>query len=749
MLPDLLPEHWRPQVKRFLLDLDARLNATAFASAVLLREFWERYSIFMYCLRVGGWRRVIVESCSESVTLLAVALLLLRTLASPALHETSVGNLLRKPELSITFLDRYGNEIGSRGIHHDDSVPLEQLPDYLVKAVLGTEDRRFYEHFGIDLPGALRALTADLHAGGVVQGGSSITQQLAKNLFLTNERTIQRKTEEAFLAIWLESRLSKNEILKLYLDRAYLGAGTYGIEAAAQHYFGKSARDVTLAEAAMLAGLLKAPARFSPDLNLPAARDRANVVLDNLIDAGFMKEAQLSEAHRNPATPIENANLQSASHDEKTADYYLDWAFEEIKKIVDTFPISVRGTTFVVRTAIDMDLQHATEHAVQTSLREYGRTYHVSQSAAVLMDVDGSVRTMVGGRDYAQSQFNRAVYAMRQPGSSFKPYVYTAALSDGLTPDSTVTDAPICIDDWCPQNYERSHGRLITLTRALAHSINTVAVRLSILIGHGNSKIGRAKIIETARKMGVHAPLPDVPSLPLGADEVTVLDQTAAYATFPNLGRAIIPHAILDVRTRNGRVVWRFDRDGPKPKQVISPQLATQMVSMMNQVVEEGTGKRAMLDGIPTAGKTGTTNSYRDAWFVGYTGNYVCGVWFGNDDHSATDRMTGGSLPAATWREIMTRAHQGIELKQLPGLPPPARPPAMQTMAKHKFATRSALSRSALLNKSGAGALQHLEHKLDDAGHTMPRQGQSTGSALNQEGPAPDFFRRAASTPED
>src|SRR6185436_16328008 len=333
-------------------------------------------------------------------------------LAQSAFRETTDDDWLKKSELAVTFLDRYGNEIGSRGIKHNDSIPLEEFPDSLIKATLATEDRRFYEHFGIDLGGTFRALLTNIRAGGVSQGGSSISQQLAKNLFLTNERTIERKVKEAFLAIWLESRLTKNEILKLYLDRAYLGGGAYGVDAAAQFYFNKSARDVNLSESAMLAGMFKAPTRFAPHINLPAARARANVVLDNLVDASFMTEGQVFGARRNPAFAVDR-------RDENSPNYYLDWAFDEMRKLVDTFPKSYNERVFVVRTTIDINVQRAAEEAIENQLRQFGRDYHATQAATVVADLDGGVRAMVGGRDYGASQFNRAVDAMRQPGSSF------------------------------------------------------------------------------------------------------------------------------------------------------------------------------------------------------------------------------------------------------------------------------------------------------------------------------------------
>ncbi|HEX5509094.1 MAG TPA: penicillin-binding protein 1A, partial [Pseudolabrys sp.] len=597
---------------------------------------------------------------------------------------------------------------------HNDAVPLDEFPDHLIKAVLATEDRRFYDHFGIDIPGTFRALLTNARAGGVVQGGSSLTQQLAKNLFLSNERTLERKINEAFLAMWLEARLTKNEILKLYLDRAYMGGGAFGVDAAAQYYFNKSARDVDLAEAAMLAGLFKAPTKYSPNVNLPAARARANVVLDNLVEAGFMTEGQVFGARRHPATPVDR-------RDERAPNYYLDWAFDEMKKLVETFPKSMTERVFVVRTALDPNLQREAENAVENSLRQYGQEYHAGQAAAVLMDVDGSVRAMVGGRDYGASQFNRAVDAMRQPGSSFKPYVYATALKHGLKPTSIVVDAPICLGNWCPHNYGNSYGGPMTLITALTHSVNTVAVRLSVIVGDGNPKLGRSRIIQTARDMGIHTPLPDTPSLPIGADAVNLLEHVGAYATFPNLGKRVSPHAILEVRTGSGKLIWRYDRDGPKPKQVLSPQVAQDMIKMMNSVVENGTGRRARLDGIAVAGKTGTTNAYRDAWFMGYTGNFVCGIWMGNDDYTSTNRMTGGSLPAMTWHAIMEYAHQGIEIKQLPGIPvPPPRQQQQQVAeAKKKGNENAPPPRPTVLSKGGAEVLVRVEQMMDKAARAM------------------------------
>jgi penicillin-binding protein 1A len=703
--------NWRRWFRRLLLDLDARIDFGIFRSGGTVRELYERFSDFMDRFHTAGWRRwVVVEPLSEMATIGLGGLVLMLALAIPAFQETSDEDWLKKTEIAVVFLDRYGTEIGTRGIKSNDAVQLEELPDHLIKAVLATEDRRFYEHFGIDFPGTLRAVMTNARAGGVVQGGSSLSQQLAKNLFLSNERTIERKVKEAFLAMWLETRLSKHDILKLYLDRAYMGGGTFGVNAASIYYFGKSAKDVNLAESAMLAGLFKAPTKFAPHINLPSARARANIVLDNLVDAGFMTEGQVFGARRNPATPVDR-------RDQNAPNYYLDYAFDEMKKLVNAFPKTITERTFIARTALDQNLQRAADNAVESMLKQYGREYNARQAAAVLADLDGSVRAMVGGRDYGQSQFNRATDAMRQPGSSFKPYVYAAAFMNGYKPTSVMVDSPVCIGNWCPQNYGRSFSGSVTMTVALTKSINVIPVKISIALGgSAGPKAGRAKIIDMARKFGIKSPLPDTPSLPIGADEVNVLEHTVAYAAFPNSGMAVTPHAILEVRSATGETIWRFDRDGPKPRQVITPQVASDLTMIMNKVVEEGTARRAQLSGVKAAGKTGTTNAYRDAWFVGFTGNYVLGIWYGNDDYMPLNRMTGGSLPAMTWHQIMAYAHQGIELKNLIGVAPnPSTVAPADIVAEGTNNGNENLPRPALLTSRGTQALQRIEQLMESA----------------------------------
>jgi len=478
----------------------------------------------------------------------------------------------------------------------------------------------------------------------------------------------------------------------------------------------------------MLAGLFKAPSKYAPHINLPAARARAHVVLDNLVEAGFMTEGQVFGARRNPASVVDR-------RDEHAPNYYLDWAFDEMKKLVRELPRSVHERVFVARLAIDVNLQRQAELAVENSLRQHGREYRASQAAAVLMEHDGAVRAMVGGRDYGESQFNRATDALRQPGSSFKPYVYAAALqSGGFRPTSVVVDSPVCIGNWCPRNYSGGYSGAMTLTSALTRSINVIPVKLSIALGNGNAKAGRVKIREIARKAGLRTPLIDTPSMPIGANEVTVLDHTGGYGIFVNGGKSITPHALLEVRTAAGDTVWRFDRDGKKSVQVIRPEVARDMVMMMNQVVEAGTGRRAMLPGIKVAGKTGTTNAYRDAWFVGYTGNFIAGVWFGNDDYTSTNRLTGGSLPAATWQQIMLYAHQGIELRPLPGIGPQTPSPPRTLVSDTHSGAPSPPARQFILTRRGADILVRLEQFMDDATRALTTGAQPGGERADTSG---------------
>jgi penicillin-binding protein 1A len=650
------PETERRRKRHLLLRIDSWIDSTVWNLGFKLSEMWEEITIFSRKFRVRGWKRVIVEIADEGMTFGTAGMVVLLALAIPAFEETKE-DWHSRGDFAVTFLDRYGNVIGHRGIIHEDSVPVDRLPDHLVKAVLATEDRRFFSHFGIDFLGLVRAMSENAKAGGVVQGGSTLTQQLAKNLFLTNERSIERKIKEAFLALWLEANLSKKEILSLYLDRAYMGAGTFGAAAASQFYFGKNITEVNLAEAAMLAGLFKAPAKYAPHVNLPAARGRANEVLTNLVQGGLMTEGQVVAARRNPATIIDRAATPAP-------DYFLDWAFEEVQRLAGDGRLKKRSV--VVRTTIDMGLQQAADEAMESSLREYGESYRVKQGALVMIENGGAVRAMVGGRDYGESQFNRATKALRQPGSSFKLYTYTAAMEKGFTPESVISDAPITWRGWSPQNYGRSYKGRVTLLSAMAQSLNTVPVRLA------KDELGTDKIVETAKLMGVETPLRSDKTIPLGTSEVTVMDQATAYAVMPAGGLQSRRHGIAQVLDYEGDVLYDFSRDAPAPQRVVSEKATSSMNRILTQIPVIGTAKRAALDGgIVTGGKTGTSQSYRDAWFIGFTGNYTTAVWFGNDDFTSMDNMTGGALPAMTFKKLMDYAHQGIELKPVPGIDNP------------------------------------------------------------------------------
>jgi penicillin-binding protein 1A len=668
-------------VSRAFLALDAFIDSSMFNARSAVYGALKRIDAASDRMYLSGLPRILVEFASEGMTLGVAGLLVVLTLAIPAFQETADDDWLRRGDLAVTFQDRYGVEVGKRGIKHDDAVPFEELPDYFVKAVLATEDRRFFSHFGIDIVGTIRALTVNAKAAGVVQGGSSITQQLAKNLFLSNERSIQRKIKEAYLALWLEHHLTKKEILKLYLDRAYMGAGAFGVQAAAQTYFGKSARDIDLAEAAMLAGLFKAPTKYSPIVNLPAARARANDVLSNLVDAGFMTEGQVYAARRNPATPVDQAAQDSP-------DWYLDFAYSEVKALADAGKLGVERT-LVVRTGLDQALQTKSETTIEAMLRDKAPAYRAHQAAAVIATTDGLVRAMVGGRDYGASQFNRATEAARQPGSSFKIFVYMTALLTGKYHADTPVDASsVCIGDYCVHNYHGESAGVLPLYKALAESLNTAAIRMSIKIGevywppkqnYHQAKIaalGRSKIVQTARAMGVTTPLTDTVSLPVGADEVKMIDMVAANATLASGGVRIAPYAAIEVRNAHGGLVYTHAANSGTAARVLPADKVAEMNNIMTHVVTEGTGRAAQIPGLVISGKTGTTNNSTNAWFNAFTGNFVGSVWFGNDDNAPMQDMTGGTLPAMTWHDIMVFAHQSLDPKPPFGVAPPPAPTA-------------------------------------------------------------------------
>jgi penicillin-binding protein 1A len=549
----------------------------------------------------------------------------------------------RPPTITILGLD--GKTLATRGDMGGAAIPLKALPPYLPQAFVAIEDRRFYRHFGLDPIGLARAVAANLAARGVREGGSTLTQQLAKNLFLTQERTVSRKIDEVIIALALEKEYSKNEILELYLNRVYFGSGAYGVEAAAQRYFGKSARTVTLAEAAMLAGLVKAPSRLAPTRNPQLARERADVVLNAMVESGFVSAAMAKTARTRPAQIVKNNGPGSTG-------YVGDWVMDALNDFVGRFENDV-----VVQTTIDPALQSAAEKALAEELAQKGERFGVSQGALVAMDPDGAVRALVGGRAYAESQFNRAVAGHRQPGSAFKPFVYLTALERGLTPDSVRDDAPIAVRGWKPENYSREYYGPVTLTTALANSLNTVSVRLTLEVGAQN-------VATTARRLGIASKLEPNASLALGTSEVTPLELVGAYAPFANGGIGVIPHVIERVREGGGKILYARAVSGA------SRVVAIEHVGMMNKMLAEtllsGTARRASIPGWPAAGKTGTSQDYRDAWFVGYTGRLIAGVWLGNDDGTPTKKATGSGLPVDIWNRFMRAAHQNLPVIELP-----------------------------------------------------------------------------------
>ncbi len=548
----------------------------------------------------------------------------------------------------IRILAQDGSVLAQRGAAHD-YMPLIMLPRHVVNAVVATEDRRFFQHWGFDPAGLLRAAFANLRAGRFVQGGSTLTQQLAKNLFLSRERTLTRKLEELALATWLEVRLTKEDILELYLNRVYFGGGAYGIEAAAQRYYDKSARALSIAEAAVIAGLLKAPSRFSPAASPTAARRRGRSVLAKMLRANVITQAQYKRAMKQPVRFAK----RKASHKRSAAAYAVDYVLARMPSL-----ITGNHREIVVETTLDADLQKTATKTVQRYLAKKGKALRANQAALVLMDANGAIRAMVGGRSYAKSQFNRAVKARRQPGSSFKPFVYLSALESGLTPDSTAYDLPIKIKGWAPRNGNGTYQGAVSLRYALAKSINTVAVRLNMDLGPG-------RVADTARRLGITSDLREDPSLALGTSEVNLLELTGAYTVFANGGYAVEPHTIRRVRTNTGRVLYA--RAGGEPREVIKPEHVGAINDMLNAALVIGTGRRAGIPRHPAAGKTGTSQQFRDAWFVGYSAHMTAGVWLGNDNGRTMDKVMGGTLPAEIWRKVMMAAHKDKAPLALPG----------------------------------------------------------------------------------
>jgi penicillin-binding protein 1A len=546
---------------------------------------------------------------------------------------------------SIQIVDFQGRALARRGDMAGAPLALKEMPGYVPKAFIAIEDRRFHEHYGVDPMGIARAIVANVLRRGVAQGGSTITQQLAKNLFLTQERTITRKLQEVMLAVWLERKFSKTQILELYLNRVYFGAGAYGIEQASLRYFGKSARQMSIAEAALLAGLVKSPSRLAPTRNFDGAEQRAKIVLAAMAELGYVSDANQRTALAKPPRIVAQAGNGSVN-------YVADWIMDVLNDVLGHVEEDI-----VVQTTIDAGLQAGAEKTLTDELAAKGEKSNVGQGALVAMTPGGAVRAMVGGRNYADSQFNRAVAAKRQPGSAFKPFVYLTALERGLTPDTMREDRPVKIKGWQPENYGHEYFGPVTLTKALAMSLNTVSVRLTM-------EVTPMAVIRTAHRLGISSKLEPNASIALGTSEVSMLELVGAYAPFANGGYAVVPHVIERI-SANGKAI--YTRSGQQLGRIVDARYVAMMNSMMQETLTVGTAHKATLPGWPAAGKTGTSQDFRDAWFIGYTANLVTGVWLGNDDGSPTKKVTGGGMPVDIWSRFMRDSHQSVPVAGLPG----------------------------------------------------------------------------------
>jgi penicillin-binding protein 1A len=588
---------------------------------------------------VGVWAAIIL--------VVAVAIL------ARDLPDTSkLYDIKRQP--AISYLDRSGALIAVRGSQYAPPVDIDSLPAYVPAAFVAIEDRRFYHHFGFDVMGIARSAMANLRAGRSVQGGSTITQQLARNLFLTPDKTMKRKVQELLLAVWLETKYSKKQILALYMNRVYFGAGAYGIEAAAQRYFNKPASQLSLGEAALLAGMLKSPSHYSPMNDTARAERRATIVLDEMVATKNVTPAERDDAF---AHPVRISSVLASQRGQ----YFVDWIDGQVRQMVGQ-----PQQDLVVETTVDLPIQASAERAVNTVITTDGAPKGVQQAALVALDGEGRVRAYVGGVSYAESQFDRASLAKRQAGSAFKPFVYLTAMEQGRRPEMMEVDEPIKIGNWEPRNYTGRYLGPITLETALSQSINTVTAKLA-------DEVGRAAVAATAHRLGISSNIQTDPSMALGAVEVSPLEMAQAYTPFSNGGVHVTPYGIERIRTADGKVLYDHSRQ-PAPRQAVIGYPALQyMNQMLRQVIVSGTGTRARIANYDLAGKTGTTSDYRDAWFVGYTGGFVTAVWVGRDDNTPMKRVAGGSIPAATWRAFMTQALPRLQVSTIPGgaAPPP------------------------------------------------------------------------------
>ena len=555
------------------------------------------------------------------------------------LPETESIQISRQP--SITFLDKDGRIIASYGDIYGKSIKYNNLPENLIKAVIVTEDKRFFNHYGVDIKGVLRAIYVNLKQRRIVQGGSTITQQLAKNLFLTPERSFTRKLHELILSLWLELRFSKKQILSIYLNRVYLGSGTYGVQAASEKYFNKKVEDLNLYECAVIASLLKAPSRYNPIANKKLSQERASLVLENMAKSQMISKAKVKEAKYN------NKRYSKFTTPPKSTRYFIDWLLPRVKSYIGEI-----NEDLIVRTTLDVKLQKIAEDSLNKVTENFPSA---DQSALVSLDLDGGVISMIGGRDYGDSQFNRVTQAKRQPGSAFKLFVYLAGLENGFAPDDLVVDSKIDINGWSPKNYKDKYIGEVSVKDAFSNSINTIAVKIS-------EDIGREKVIKMAKLMGITSPILNSPSLALGTSEVNLLELTAAYDVLANNGNGVFVHGIRSIENTEGKNL--FTRKIQGPGKILNSYTVKTMTEMMEQTIINGTGKKAKINR-PAAGKTGTSQSLRDAWFVGFTSNIVVGVWFGNDDDSPMEKITGGTAPAILWGEFMKKAHIDIQPQAL------------------------------------------------------------------------------------
>lgn len=550
------------------------------------------------------------------------------------LPETESIQISRQP--SITFLDKDGRIIASYGDVYGQSIQFSDLPENLINAVIVTEDKSFFSHPGVDFRGVIRAAYTNIKKRRIVQGGSTITQQLAKNLFLTPERSFTRKLHELILSFWLEMRFSKEQILSIYLNRVYLGSGTYGVQAASEKYFNKKVEDLSLYESAVIASLLKAPSKYNPIANFELSKKRASLVLNNMAKNNMISIKEVNKAKFN------NTKYSKFTNAPKSTRYFVDWLLPRVKSYVGEIEKDL-----IVRTTLDVKLQKIAEKSL---INVNSKFESAEQSSLVALDLNGGIIAMIGGTDYGDTQFNRVTQAKRQPGSAFKLFVYLAGLESGFSPNDTIVDSRIDIEGWSPKNYKNEYIGEVTLREAFSKSINTVAVKIS-------ETIGREKVIDVAKSMGITSPILNSPSLALGTSEVTLLELTSAYNVLANNGNGVFSYGIRSIEDTDGEIL--FSRKLQGTGKVLESSIVGKMTRMMEQTIESGTGRNAKLNR-PAAGKTGTSQSLRDAWFIGFTSNIVVGVWFGNDNDSPMKKITGGTAPAILWKDFMTAAHQDI-----------------------------------------------------------------------------------------